>query len=149
MNDIGAYTTALDHLIVWCCQVTSHYLSQCWPASLSPYIINRSQWLKLPIILRVASLVLVHLYLYNFPNFIEGILITKGEISWFLAKKQKKQKAQIIFWYKRLWNRAILFIVQAINVNCYMWIICLIITKNVTKFIKLEMCSLNTWSHCI
>ena len=32
--------------MAWCCQATSHYLSQCWPRSLSPYDITRPQWVK-------------------------------------------------------------------------------------------------------
>ena len=28
------------------CQATSHYLSQCWPRSLSPYGVTRPQWVK-------------------------------------------------------------------------------------------------------
>ena len=30
-------------VMVWCCQVTSHYLSQCWPRFVPPYGIIRSQ----------------------------------------------------------------------------------------------------------
>ena len=30
--------------MVWCRQTTSHYLSQCWPSSMSPYGAIRSQW---------------------------------------------------------------------------------------------------------
>ena len=32
--------------MAWCCQATSHYLSQCWPRSLSPYGVIRPQWVK-------------------------------------------------------------------------------------------------------
>ena len=32
--------------MAWCHQATSHYLSQCWPRSLSPYGVTRSQWVK-------------------------------------------------------------------------------------------------------
>ena len=32
--------------MAWCHQATSHYLSQCWPTSLSPYDITRPQWVK-------------------------------------------------------------------------------------------------------
>ena len=32
--------------MAWCCQATSHYLSQCWPRSMSPYGITRPQWVK-------------------------------------------------------------------------------------------------------
>ena len=34
-------------VITWCHQATSHYLSQCWPRSVSPYGITRLQWVKI------------------------------------------------------------------------------------------------------
>ena len=34
--------------MAWCHQATSHYLSQCWPKSLSPYGITRPRWVKAP-----------------------------------------------------------------------------------------------------
>ena len=34
-------------VMAWCRQATSHYLSQCWPTSLSPYGVTRPQWVKL------------------------------------------------------------------------------------------------------
>ena len=33
--------------MTWCRQATSHYLSQCWPRSLSPYGVIRPQWVNL------------------------------------------------------------------------------------------------------
>ena len=33
--------------MAWCHQATSHYLSQCWPRSPSPYGVTRPQWVKL------------------------------------------------------------------------------------------------------
>ena len=36
----------LVQIMAWCCQATSHYLSQCWPRSLSPYGVTRPQWVK-------------------------------------------------------------------------------------------------------
>ena len=36
----------LVQVMVWCHQVTNHYLSQCWPRSLSPYGVTRPQWVK-------------------------------------------------------------------------------------------------------
>ena len=36
----------LVQVMAWCHQATSHYLSQCWPRSLSPYDITRPQWLN-------------------------------------------------------------------------------------------------------
>ena len=36
----------LVQVMAWCHQATSHYLSQCWPRSLSPYGVIRPQWVK-------------------------------------------------------------------------------------------------------
>ena len=36
--------STLVQIMAWCHQETSHYLSQCWPGSLSPYGITWSQW---------------------------------------------------------------------------------------------------------
>ena len=38
--------SALFQVMAWCRQATSHYLSQCWPRSLSPYGISGPQWVK-------------------------------------------------------------------------------------------------------
>ena len=38
-------TATLVLVMAWCCQATSHYLSQCWPTSMSPYGIRNPQWL--------------------------------------------------------------------------------------------------------
>ena len=38
--------STLVQVMVSCCQVTSHYLSQCWPRSMSPYHVTRWQWVK-------------------------------------------------------------------------------------------------------
>ena len=36
-------------VMAWCRQATSHYLSQCWPTSMSPYGVTRPQWVKLSV----------------------------------------------------------------------------------------------------
>ena len=38
--------STLVQVMAWCRQATSHYLSQCWPRSLSPYGVTRPQWVK-------------------------------------------------------------------------------------------------------
>ena len=43
----------LVQVMAWCRQATSHYLSQCWPRSLSPYGVTRPQWVN---ILKTRSL---------------------------------------------------------------------------------------------
>ena len=42
----GTHLIASQH---WfrCGEATSHYLNQCWPRSMSPYGMTRSQWVKL------------------------------------------------------------------------------------------------------
>ena len=35
--------STLIQVMAWCRQATSHYLSQCWPRSLSPYVVTRPQ----------------------------------------------------------------------------------------------------------
>ena len=36
----------LVQVMAWCRQVTSHYLSQCWPSSMSPFGVTRPQWVN-------------------------------------------------------------------------------------------------------
>ena len=40
--------STLVQVMAWCRQATSHYLSQRWPRSLSPYGITRPQWVESP-----------------------------------------------------------------------------------------------------
>ena len=39
--------STLVQVMAWCRQATSHYLSQCWPSSLSPIDITRPQWVNI------------------------------------------------------------------------------------------------------
>ena len=38
--------STLVQVMAWCHHATSHYLSQCWPRSLSPYGVTRPQWVN-------------------------------------------------------------------------------------------------------
>ena len=38
--------STLVQVMAWCRQATSHYLSQCWPRSLSPYGVTGPQWVN-------------------------------------------------------------------------------------------------------
>ena len=38
--------STLVQVMAWCCQATSHYLSQCWPWALLPYGVTRPGWVK-------------------------------------------------------------------------------------------------------
>ena len=45
--DLPDDQSTLVQIMAWCRQATSHYLSQCWPRSLSPYGITRPQWVNI------------------------------------------------------------------------------------------------------
>ena len=42
--DLTDEKSTLVQVMAWCRQATSHYLSQCWPRSMSPYGVTRPQW---------------------------------------------------------------------------------------------------------
>ena len=44
--DLTEDKSTLVQVMAWCCQATSHYLSQRWPRSLSPYGVIRPQWVN-------------------------------------------------------------------------------------------------------
>ena len=46
-QDLTDDKSTLVQVMAWCCQATSHYLSQCWPRSLLPYGVTRPQWVNL------------------------------------------------------------------------------------------------------
>ena len=45
--DLTDGKSTLVQVMAWRGQATSHYLSQCWPRSLSPYGVIRPQWVNL------------------------------------------------------------------------------------------------------
>ena len=45
-SDFTDDQSTLVQVMAWCRQATSHYLSQCWPRSLSPNGVTRPQWVK-------------------------------------------------------------------------------------------------------
>ena len=44
--DLADDKSTLVQVMAWYRQATSHYLSQCWPRSLSPYGVTRPQWVN-------------------------------------------------------------------------------------------------------
>ena len=44
--DLTDDKSTLVYVMAWCCQATSHYMSQCWPRFMSPYGVTRPQWVK-------------------------------------------------------------------------------------------------------
>ena len=45
--DLTDDQSTLVQVMAWCRQATSHYLSQCWPRSMSPNGVTRPQWVKM------------------------------------------------------------------------------------------------------
>ena len=45
-QDLTDDKPTLVHVMAWCRQATSHYLSLCWLSSMSPYGVTRPQWLN-------------------------------------------------------------------------------------------------------
>ena len=45
-QDLTDDKSTLAQVMAWCHQATSHYLSQCWLSSLSPYGVTRPQWVN-------------------------------------------------------------------------------------------------------
>ena len=45
-QDFADDKSTLVQVMAWCHQATSHYLSQCWPRSMSPYGVTRPQWVN-------------------------------------------------------------------------------------------------------
>ena len=53
--DLAGDKSTLVHVTAWCRQETSHYLSQCWPSSMSPHGVTRPQRVKVISIVRKYS----------------------------------------------------------------------------------------------
>ena len=45
--DLTYEKSILLQVMAWCCQATSHYLSQSWPRFMSPYGVTRPQWVNM------------------------------------------------------------------------------------------------------
>ena len=54
-RDLTDDKSTLHQVMVWCRQATSHYLSHCWPSSMSPYGVTRPQWVKCPLTLTYGN----------------------------------------------------------------------------------------------
>ena len=64
--------STLLQVMAWCLQATSHYQTQCWPWSMSPYGITRLQWVdgcqekNAPMIFNFACKLLCTIFVINF-----------------------------------------------------------------------------------
>ena len=44
--DFTGDKSTLVQVMAWCHRTTNHYLSQCWPRSVSPFVVTGPQWVK-------------------------------------------------------------------------------------------------------
>ena len=58
--DLTDDKSKLVQVMTWCRQATSHYLSQCWPRSMSPYSVIRPKWVNKYILLIFPFCLLLH-----------------------------------------------------------------------------------------
>ena len=47
LQHLTDYLSTLVQVMAWCHQAPSHYLSQCWPWSMTPYSVTRPQWVNM------------------------------------------------------------------------------------------------------
>ena len=79
--DLTDDKSTLVQVMAWCRQEKSHYLSQCWPRSLSPYGVIRPQWVKdmfkflAKLHLRLIKSKLCNIVLYHDLHMGSGIFI--------------------------------------------------------------------------
>ena len=59
--DLTDDKSTLVQVMAWCFQSPSHYLSQCWPRSLSPYGVTRPQWVKTAFTVMFMTLIIIQI----------------------------------------------------------------------------------------
>ena len=67
--DLTDDQSTLVQVMAWCRQATSHYLSQCWPRSLSPYGVTRPQWVNHVQYKCGLRLIILFLFWYRMTSF--------------------------------------------------------------------------------
>ena len=74
--DLTGDKSTLFQVMAWCRQATRHYLSQCWPRSLSPYSVTRPQWVKWKV---AVWRNIVHLFIH-LPFVVNIVSITQSPV---------------------------------------------------------------------
>ena len=74
--------STLVQVMAWCRQATNHYLSQCWPRSLSPYGVTRPQWVNTLRPKQNRHLIAVILKVFSWMK----IIIFRLKFLWSLSK---------------------------------------------------------------
>ena len=92
--DLTDDKSTLVQVMAWCRQAPSHYLSQCWPSSMSPYGVTRPQWVNQTfwknfseIWIKIQKLYFkkIHLicHLQNVTHFL-NVIIHSTRVTWYL-----------------------------------------------------------------
>ena len=107
--------STLVQVMAWCRQATSHYMSQCWPRSVSPYGVTRPQWvnyMKYPGIIRGMGSANERRHYYVMPSFI-GLAHTQNDpcfpyyyMCYFTAHVNKCLNEKFILWQKTAGGQA-------------------------------------------
>ena len=83
--DFSDDQSTLVQVMAWCHHATSHYLSQCWPRSLSPYGVTRPQWVKSNIFHKYACVFFCTLSGFDYTN---GLRLRSAQGSFLYAPRQ-------------------------------------------------------------
>ena len=62
--DFADDKSTMVQVMAWCRQATSHYLSQCWPRSMSPNGVTRPQWVN-SLITTVEKYIVNEIHFFN------------------------------------------------------------------------------------
>ena len=100
--------SSLVQVMAWCHQATSHYLSPCWPRSLSPFGVTRPQWVNSQIWSPTDSPHQVPLMKKVFPSHNLIMCPTHWEVvleSWVCSDPSKRIQESFITldWCQKVW----------------------------------------------
>ena len=103
LQDLTDDKSTLVQIMAWCRQATSHYLSQCWLSSLSPYGVIRPQWVKDCLYRYMNSYhknktVVILSYLYN-GNTYTGKMVYSYQNSSQYINRIVKSAPKICIWF--------------------------------------------------
>ena len=74
-QNVNNEKSTLVQVMAWCRQATSHYLSQCWLRSPTPYGINQPQWTELILLVVWWVINASQLIWGNYANPVYGVAI--------------------------------------------------------------------------
>ena len=91
----------------WCCQAANHYLSPCWPISMLPYGITRSQCVNIALCIWVITVVALTHWVRVTHVCVSRLTITGSENGWTAPSHYLNQCWIIANWTLRnkfQWN---------------------------------------------